>query len=158
MDLPAITSSMVGRGEKKAGGRKEESDIRPLLERNAVPPPEALQLILMRALATICSVAVLFLMGCAHEGTIVRKQFRPLPFEYSLGVPGIFRFEVRDRAGHVQSQMVSATVFARYEVGDYFDDRQPLPPPAFRVTAPAPRFPPMAPPRPLQEYGTRYRN
>jgi hypothetical protein len=112
----------------------------------------------MRLVATICSIALLSLPGCAYEGTIVRKEFRPLPFIDSLGVPGIFRFEVRDRAGRVHHQMVSATVFTRYEAGDYFNDRQPPPAPAFRFPTPGPRFPPIAPAKPLQDYGTRYRD
>jgi hypothetical protein len=36
-------------------------------------------------------------------------------------------FLLRDEQGTVRSQMVTVEVFARYRVGDYFNDRQILP-------------------------------
>jgi hypothetical protein len=65
--------------------------------------------------------------GCAYEGVIVEKRFRPLPFPDSLGVDAMYNFQLRDGAGQIHSQMVTADVFASYRVGDYFNDLQ-LPP------------------------------
>jgi hypothetical protein len=65
--------------------------------------------------------------GCAYEGVIVEKRFRPLPFPDSLGVDAMYNFQLRDSVGKIHSQMVTANVFASYRVGDYFNDLQ-LPP------------------------------
>lgn len=65
--------------------------------------------------------------GCARRGVLVDKRLKPSPFAYSAGVDGIYTFLLRDERGRVHSQMVPAEVFARYDVGDYFDDRQPAP-------------------------------
>jgi hypothetical protein len=72
-------------------------------------------------------VFLLALSGCAYEGAIVNKVARPLPFEDSLGLDAIYKFELRDRNGEVHSQMVTPWVFTHYQVGDYFSDFQPLP-------------------------------
>lgn len=93
--------------------------------------------------------------GCAFEGTIVEKRSRQMPdasmigtegvhsFAFRgptgtsrppIGVPnpqfwtesnGMYTFFLRDQAGNVRSQMVTAEVFARCRVGDYFNDRGP---------------------------------
>jgi hypothetical protein len=93
--------------------------------------------------------------GCAYEGTIVEKPSRPIPdasmigtegvhsfvfrgptgtSRLPVGVPnptfwresnGMYSFLLRDRSGHVHSQMVTAEVFARCQVGDYFNDHGP---------------------------------
>jgi hypothetical protein len=96
----------------------------------------------MRLISTLCLLTALFFAGCAYEGTVVRKEYRPLPFSYSLGIDGIYKFELRDRAGRIHSQLVTPLVFANYEIGDYFNDLQPLPPDAFQ-RGPAPLEPPM---------------
>ncbi len=97
-----------------------------------------------------------YAFGCAFEGTIVDKRSRQLPdtsmigtegvhsFAFRgptgtsrlpVGVPkpdfwtesnGMYTFFLRDQAGHVRSQMVTAEVFARCRVGDYFNDRGPV--------------------------------
>ncbi len=69
---------------------------------------------------SLCLAA--FLSGCAIQGVVVEKRFRPLPFSDSLGVDGIYNFQLRDAQGLIHSQMVTPGVFALYEVGDYFDD------------------------------------
>lgn len=105
----------------------------------------------------ICVALGLALSSCAQEGTVVRKEFRPLPFPDSLGVLGIFRFEIQDREGHIHRQMVTPAVFARYRVGDYFNDREV---PVFRAeptARPAPWLNPGLERRPLDNYGTPYR-
>ncbi|MEO5753177.1 MAG: hypothetical protein ABIR38_00530 [Chthoniobacterales bacterium] len=112
----------------------------------------------MRLALVICLAAALLFSSCAHEGTIVRKAVRALPFAGSLGIEAIFRFEVRDREGHIHRQVVTPEVYARYKVGDYFNDRER---PAFRSelqTRPAPWLTPGMQPRPLQDYGTHYRS
>lgn len=111
----------------------------------------------MRFATFFLLITGLLLAGCAPQGTILRKEFRPLPFSESLGIPGIFRFELRDREGHIRSQMVTPEVFAQYEVGEYFNDREK---PKFRGETPGrpeglPQ--PVLRPRPLQDYGTPYR-
>jgi len=73
------------------------------------------------------AACILFLSGCAFQGVVIEKRFRPLPFYDSLGMDGIYKFELRDRAGHVRTQMVTPQVFAAYEVGDYFSDLRPVP-------------------------------
>jgi hypothetical protein len=109
----------------------------------------------MRSNLLTLFIATLLLSGCAFEGTIVEKRSRPLPDSsmigtegvYSfvfrgptgtsrppIGVPnpqfwtennGIYSFLLRDQQGKVHSQMVTAEVFARCRVGDYFNDRGP---------------------------------
>ena len=39
----------------------------------------------------------------------------------------MYSFKLRNHAGEVHSQMVTAYVFYNYRVGDYFNDLQPLP-------------------------------
>lgn len=109
----------------------------------------------MRSNLFICVISILILSGCAYEGTVVRKEFRPLPFYDSLGIEAIYHFELRDRAGQIHSQMVTPQVFAAYEVGDYFNDLQL---PAHELpTAPSPIMGPFPSQRPLQYYDTPYR-
>jgi hypothetical protein len=97
----------------------------------------------------------MLLAGCAFEGTIVEKRSRPLPDSSMIGTEGVysfvfrgptgtsrppitvpnpqfwtenngmFTFLLRDQQGNVHSQMVTAEVFARCRVGDYFTDRGP---------------------------------
>jgi hypothetical protein len=74
-------------------------------------------------------LAAFLCSGCAFEGVIVEKRFRPLPFYDSLGVDAIYNFQLRDGAGQIHSQMVTAEVFASYRVGDYFNDLQAPPSP-----------------------------
>jgi hypothetical protein len=81
----------------------------------------------MRSISVIFFTAVILLSGCAFEGVIVEKRFRPLPFPDSLGVDGMYNFQLRDHAGQIHSQMVTADVFANYRVGDYFNDLQSPP-------------------------------
>ncbi|MDP9254423.1 MAG: hypothetical protein M3O66_05735 [Verrucomicrobiota bacterium] len=81
----------------------------------------------MRSTIIVYLAAVALLSGCAFQGVIVEKRFRPLPFPDSLGVDGMYNFQLRDRAGQIHSQMVTPEVFSLYEVGDYFDDLQPPP-------------------------------
>jgi len=101
------------------------------------------------------SVVALLLSGCAYEGTIVEKRSRKIPdasmigtegvhsfvfrgptgtSRLPIGVPnpqfwtennGMYTFLLRDQAGHVRSQMVTAEVYARCREGDYFNDRGP---------------------------------
>lgn len=93
--------------------------------------------------------------GCAFEGTIVEKRswLRPdasmigtegvysfvfrgptgtsrLPItvpnpQFWTGSSGSYKFLLRDQQGNVRSQLVTAEVFARCQVGDYFNDRGP---------------------------------
>lgn len=63
----------------------------------------------MRSL-TIYLVCGLLLSSCAYKGTVVRKEFRPLPFIDSLGLEGIYNFALRDRDGRIHSQMATADV------------------------------------------------
>jgi hypothetical protein len=93
--------------------------------------------------------------GCAYDGTIVEKRSRPLPDSSMTGTEGVYSFVfrgptgtsripitvpnpmfwvesngmysflLRDQQGNVRSQMVTAEVFARCRVGDYFNDRGP---------------------------------
>jgi len=67
------------------------------------------------------------LIACAYQGTIVQKTGQPLPFAYSLGIDGRYKFALRDRLGHVRWQLVPAEVFNSYRVGDYFNDESPAP-------------------------------
>jgi len=68
------------------------------------------------------------LIACAYEGTIVQKAAQPLPFAYSLGIDGSYKFALRDRLGYVRWQLVSAEVFHAYQIGDYFNDADLVPP------------------------------
>jgi hypothetical protein len=93
--------------------------------------------------------------GCAFEGTIVEKPSWPRPDASMIGTEGVYsfvfrgptgtsrppigvpipqfwtessgsyKFLLRDRQGNVHSQLVTAEVFGRCQVGDYFDDRGP---------------------------------
>ena len=107
----------------------------------------------MRRLIRWLLAAAFFGGGCAYEGTIVRKDFRPLPFSNSLGMDAIYHFELRGSDGMVHSQLVNAAAFANYEVGDYFSARRPLP-----LTGRDPFLPDFQASRagPLENYGTRY--
>jgi hypothetical protein len=91
------------------------------------------------AIITYVAIAALF-SGCAYEGVIVDKQFRPAPFIASMGIDGIYKFQLRDSSGQIHSQMVTPDVFASYVVGDYFNDLQPPPErdPKDPKSAPAP--------------------
>jgi hypothetical protein len=109
----------------------------------------------MRFNLFICLISILILSSCAYEGTVVRKDVRPLPFYDSLGIDAIYHFELRDRAGQIHSQMVTPQVFAAYEVGDYFNDLQL--PADVRPAAPSPIMGPFPSQRPLQYYDTPYR-
>lgn len=111
----------------------------------------------MRFTLVICLLAAIIYSGCAYQGTVVRKEFHPLPFYESLGLEGIYRFDLRDRSGQIHSQMVNATVFANFEVGDYFDDLQPAPPHSYRSGAPIPSVMAWPARQPLQYYETPYR-
>lgn len=109
----------------------------------------------MRSNLFTSSVIALLLSGCAFEGTIVEKRSRQIPdasmigtegvhsfvfrgptgtSRLPIGVPnpqfwtennGMYTFLLRDSAGHVRSQMVTAEVYARCREGDYFNDRGP---------------------------------
>lgn len=99
----------------------------------------------------------MLLTGCAFEGVVVEKRSRPLPDASMIGTEGVYSFAfrsptgtsrppitvptpqfwtgtngrytflLRDQQGTVRSQMVTAEVFSRYRVGDYFNDQQ-IPP------------------------------
>lgn len=75
----------------------------------------------------ICLLGLTLLSGCAYQGVVVEKRSRPLPFPESLGLDGMYSFQLQDQTGQVHSQMVTDYVFACYRVGDYFNDEQPLP-------------------------------
>jgi hypothetical protein len=64
------------------------------------------------------------LASCAYQGVIVDKSAREMPFGLSSGTNGSFAFMLKDTAGTVHRQLVTPDVFARYEVGDYFNDLQ----------------------------------
>lgn len=107
----------------------------------------------MRSIHLFCLATLLLVTGCAYEGTVVRKEFRPLPFSDSLGIAGFYYFELRDRDGMLHHQMVTPEVFAEYGVGGYFND---LAQPNFATplsAEPASFFPP----RRLEELQTHYR-
>ena len=93
--------------------------------------------------------------GCAFEGTIVEKNSWLRPDASMIGTEGVYsfvfrgptgtdrlpitvpkpqfwtessgsyKFLLRDQQGHVHSQLVTAEVFGRCQVGDYFNDRGP---------------------------------
>jgi hypothetical protein len=107
----------------------------------------------MRFNIFVFTLIAMLLTSCAYEGTIVEKRSRPLPdasmigtegvdsFVFRgptgtsrppIGVPnpqfwtetnGMYSFLLRDQQGNVHSQMVTAEVYARCQVGDYFNDR-----------------------------------
>ena len=94
-------------------------------------------------------------LGCAYEGTIVEKRSWPRPDASMIGTEGVYsfvfrgptgtsrlpitvpnpqfwtetsgsyKFLLRNQQGNVHSQLVTAEVFARCQVGDYFNDRGP---------------------------------
>lgn len=94
-------------------------------------------------------------IGCAFDGTIVEKRSRQMPDSSMIGtegvhsfvfrgptgtsrppigvphpqfwteISGVYTFLLRDQQGVVHSQMVTAEVYARCQVGDYFNDRGP---------------------------------
>jgi hypothetical protein len=68
------------------------------------------------------------LSGCALQGVVVEKRYRPFPFYDSVGMDGIYKFILRDAEGNVCSQMVTPEVFYQYRVGDYFNDLAPARP------------------------------
>lgn len=102
-------------------------------------------------------LVAMLLAGCAFEGVVVEKRSRPLPDASMIGTEGVYSFAfrgptgtscppitvptpqfwtgtngmytflLRDQQGTVHSQMVTAEVFARYRVGDYFNDQQAPP-------------------------------
>ena len=93
--------------------------------------------------------------GCAFEGTIVEKRSWLRPDTSMIGTEGVYsfvfrgptgtsrppigvpkpqfwtessgsyKFLLRDQRGNMHSQLVTAEVFARCQVGDYFNDRGP---------------------------------
>ncbi len=109
----------------------------------------------MRSNFITCLISILLLSSCAYDGTVVQKEFRPLPFSESLGIEGIYNFQLRDRAGQIHSQMVTPEVFIAYQVGDYFNDLQL--PASVRPAAPSPLMRPYPMRRPLEYYETPYR-
>ncbi|MEP6685772.1 MAG: hypothetical protein ABJB22_03265, partial [Verrucomicrobiota bacterium] len=78
----------------------------------------------MRPTFLLNPVLAALLTGCALQGVVVEKNFRPFPFVDSVGMDAIYKFKLRDPQGHICSQMVTPEVFAQYEVGDYFNDLQ----------------------------------
>lgn len=94
-------------------------------------------------------------LGCAFEGTIVEKRSWLRPDASMIGTEGVYsfvfrgptgtsrlpitvpnpqfwtessgsyKFLLRDQQGNVRSQLVTAEVFGRCQVGDYFNDRGP---------------------------------
>jgi hypothetical protein len=83
----------------------------------------------MRRIIVIWFAAAALFSGCAYDGVIVEKRFRPLPFSESLGMDAIHNFQLRDSTGQIHSQMVTPDVFASYRAGDYFNDLQSPPSP-----------------------------
>ena len=106
-------------------------------------------------IVAVCSLALL-LAGCAVEGVVVQKVSRPSPDASLPGSEGVnsyvfrgptgtsrlpitatpdvwpeinarYSFLLRDAQGNVRSQLVTPDVFARYEIGDHFNDLQPAP-------------------------------
>lgn len=63
-----------------------------------------------------------FLGGGGIHGVVVDKIFKPLPVVDSLGVEGIYDLELRDGKNQLHRQMVTREIFARYQIGDVFDD------------------------------------
>ncbi|HEX7518283.1 MAG TPA: hypothetical protein VF345_13470 [Chthoniobacterales bacterium] len=109
----------------------------------------------MRSNLLASFLIAMLLAGCAFEGVVVERRSRPLPDSSIIGTEGVYSFAfrgptgtsrppitvpnpqfwtetngmynflLRDQQGNVRSQMVTAEVFDRYRVGDYFNDRQP---------------------------------
>ncbi len=109
----------------------------------------------MRSNLLTSFLVAMLLTGCGFECNIVEKRSRQLPDSSMIGTEGVYSFAfrgptgtsrppitvptpqfwtetngmytflLRDQQGNVRSQMVTAEVFARYRVGDYFNDRQP---------------------------------
>jgi hypothetical protein len=104
----------------------------------------------------VCYLAAALIPGCAYQGVIVEKRFRPLPFSCSLGMDAIYNFQLRDSTGHIYSQMVTPDVFASYRVGDFFNDLAAPPSregkelPGFRATPPEMNEGPYEPTRVMQ--------
>lgn len=81
----------------------------------------------MRRNTLTCFAVFALFSGCAYQGVVVEKRFRPVPFSASLGLDAIYNFQLRDNAGQIHSQMVTPDVFASYRVADYFNDMQAPP-------------------------------
>lgn len=81
--------------------------------------------LLMRLRFLLSPICAVLLGSCAFQGTIVQKDATPLPFTHSYGMDGSYAFLLRDNAGAVRRQIVSADVYNQYAVGDYFNDLQP---------------------------------
>ena len=81
--------------------------------------------LLMRLRFLLSPVCAVLLGSCAYQGTIVQKDATPLPFSHSYGLDGSYAFLLRDNAGAVRRQIVSADVYNQYAVGDYFNDLLP---------------------------------
>jgi hypothetical protein len=60
-------------------------------------------------------------------GTSRRPITIPGPEFWSWETSGKYAFYLRDRQGNEQWQLVTPEVFARYEIGDYFNDLQSAP-------------------------------
>lgn len=58
----------------------------------------------------------------AASGVVLRKEFRPTPLTQSLGLPGIYRLELRGKDRKVRRQMVTRDIFLAYQVGDRFNE------------------------------------
>lgn len=81
-------------------------------------------------LRSVALFLVSALLGsCAYQGVVVDKAARELPFSETIGMPGSFALMLRDSSGAVHRQLVTPDVYARYEVGDYFNDTQSGPAP-----------------------------
>jgi hypothetical protein len=78
----------------------------------------------MRRNTLTCFAVFALFSGCAYQGVVVEKRFRPVPFSASLGLDAMYNFQLRDNAGQIHSQMVTPDVFASYRVADYFNDLQ----------------------------------
>ncbi|HSH39329.1 MAG TPA: hypothetical protein VK993_11130 [Chthoniobacterales bacterium] len=79
----------------------------------------------MRLRLLLAPVCAALLGSCAYQGTIVRKDATPLPFEHSYGLDGSYSFLLRDNTGAVRRQVVTAEVYNQYAIGEYFNDLQP---------------------------------
>ena len=107
----------------------------------------------MRPNPFACLLSVVLLAGSAVAGVIVEKHSRVLPDSSIPGTEGVysfvfrgptgtsrlpitvprpdfwpdqngmFSFVMRDSGGHLCAQMVTSDVFARYRVGDDFNDQ-----------------------------------
>ncbi|MEO7165768.1 MAG: hypothetical protein ABI016_01890 [Chthoniobacterales bacterium] len=77
---------------------------------------EILQFVLVDLLGSSATQAAPFGHWSA-EGVIINKTFRATPLTHSLGVDGIYKFEVRGKNKKVRRQMVTREVFLACEVG-----------------------------------------